>query len=376
MASALPATHRALVLKSTQAPLDMTVESTSPVPQPSSGNAVIKVLAAPVISYSREVFSGVRRYNYPEPMVPGSGGIGRIVAVGSDATSIQPGQLVLTDAFIRGRDDESKLMIGGLEMGSGKDLMYGEWRDGTFAEYHKAPLENIHFLDEKKLMGKKEEGGLGLSIEDLCYLFTLCVPYGGWRDVNLQVGETVLIAPATGSFGSAAVRMALIMGAGKVLIMGRDPKKLKALEDVLGNDPRLHSVPITGDVDADTQAIKQHGLIDVFFDLTPATAGNSTHFKSAFYSLAQGGRVCFMSGQIQSLDIPLTMIVHKNIRMHGVWMYTRDNVKDLIKLANLGVLKLGDTGRKVTAFKLEQFSEAFDFASDNAGPQDGVVFLL
>jgi NADPH-dependent curcumin reductase CurA len=91
--------------------------------------------------------------------------------------------------------------------------MQGEWRDFTYAEYAKLPLENCYLLDEDRLLGKVEDGGLGYKIEDLIPAMGSVVPYGGLSDIKLQAGETIIIAPATGWFGGRAVEAALAMGA-------------------------------------------------------------------------------------------------------------------------------------------------------------------
>jgi NADPH:quinone reductase-like Zn-dependent oxidoreductase len=58
--------------------------------------------------------------------------------------------------------------------------------------------------------------------------FGFTVPYGGLRDIDLKPGETIIIAPAAGSFGGAAVKLALAMGA-LVIAVGRNPEALKKL---------------------------------------------------------------------------------------------------------------------------------------------------
>lgn len=73
--------------------------------------------------------------------------------------------------------------------------MRGEWRDGTFAEYAKVPLESCFALDEGRLTGSIRDGGLGYEVEQLAYITSLLVPYGGLRDIGLQAGETVIVAP-------------------------------------------------------------------------------------------------------------------------------------------------------------------------------------
>lgn len=70
--------------------------------------------------------------------------------------------------------------------------MRGEWRDSTYAEYAKVPLENCTALDEKRLLGPVEDGGLGYSEEALAYISSLLVPFGGLRYVmSLLVRVTV-----------------------------------------------------------------------------------------------------------------------------------------------------------------------------------------
>ncbi|KAK9330427.1 hypothetical protein V1520DRAFT_277175 [Lipomyces starkeyi] len=122
----------------------------------------------------------------PLPIVIGYSAIGRAVAVGSDAVKIAPGQLVLADNYIRGRDVADVSFLAGLH-----------------EEYTKVPLENCFPLDEERLLGKVENGGLGYRMEDLPYFTLPPVPYGGLVDIALLTGETIIIALATGTLGVA-----------------------------------------------------------------------------------------------------------------------------------------------------------------------------
>lgn len=93
------------------------------------------------------------------------GGIGRIAAIGPDTLVLKPGQLVFVDCFVRGRDDPNSAFLLGIHEGhteGSKKLMHGEWRDGSYAEYVKVPLENAFPLNEDLLMGK-----LGYGVEEL-----------------------------------------------------------------------------------------------------------------------------------------------------------------------------------------------------------------
>ena len=187
--------------------------------------------------------------------------------------------LVLVDCTIRGRDDATAVFLSGITQGfseGSKKLMEGEWRDSTYAEYAKVPLETCEMLDEVRLCGE-----LGYEIADLAYIAKVMVPYGGFMDIDLKVGETVIVSPATGAFGGAAVLVALAMGA-KVIAMGRN---VAALERIKKRSERIETVPITGDVLKDTEALKSFGPVDAFLDISPGEAAKSTHIKSGILAL-------------------------------------------------------------------------------------------
>lgn len=381
----LPPTHKALILTQIGEPLH--VATTHPTPQLVPGSAIIQVLCAGILSYSRDIYNGARKYTLPTPSIPGSGAIGRVVAVGNDATSVQTGDLVLCDIYLRGRDDKDIGALIGVHDGhsaAAKRMVHGEWRDSTYAEYVKLPLENCFKLDEKKLLGPSSSSsssgpddgsvaGLGYSVEELLHLASFAVPYGGLRDVGLDVCETVLIAPATGMFGSAAVKVALAMGA-NVIAMGRNVSALEKLKsDHLnsnlgaGDGGRLETVLITNDIQTDTAAIASFGLpIDVYFDISPPSAAESTHLRSGILSVRHGGRVSLMGGIKGDVAVPLGYVMHANMTIKGKWMYERDDILKLIKLVESGRLRVDDGC--VKKYALEQWEEAFEVAASEAGP--------
>jgi threonine dehydrogenase-like Zn-dependent dehydrogenase len=176
------------------------------------------------------------------------------------------------------------------------------------------------------------------------------VSYGGLADISLGPRETIVIAPATGSFSGAAVKVALAMGA-RVLAMGRNRG---ALEKIAATHQRIEAVPITGDLQADLKSLQSFGTIDAYFDISPVEAANSTHFKSCILALRHGGRASFMGGLGGAdLAIPIRAVVSKDLQLRGKWMYTHQDVKNLIKMIETGLLKLG--GQKVEKFALEDW---------------------
>lgn len=280
--SSLPKTQKALVQEVYGEPL---VTKSVPIPEATPGSVLIKIMYAPIISYMRDVYNGKRNYKYVTPLIPGTSAIGAIAAIGPDAVMLKEGDLVYFDCYVRGRDDHDAGFLVGLSEGAtdaSRKLMQGEWRNGTFAEYVKAPLENVFKLDEKRLCGDPDQGGLGYKMEQLCWWMAALVPYGGLKGIDFQAGETIIVSPATGSFGSATVLVALAMGAGKVIAMGRNSEALSMLKS---RDARIETVQMTGNLQTELEALGVFGKADCMLDISPKAAQESTHFRAAIQSL-------------------------------------------------------------------------------------------
>ena len=335
-----------------------------------------------MLSYSRDIYNGTRKYELPTPSVPGSGAIGRVAAIGADATKLKLGDLVFIDIYIRGRDDYSVRALSGINDGhseASKRMMRGEWRDSTYAEYARLPLENCFSLNEKRLLGSPAEGGLGYTIDELLYVAVQLVPFGGLRSIGLDVCDKIIISPATGAFGSAAVQVALAMGA-RVIAMGRDKEALKKLKSTFSpdaSDDRIQLIQITNHLQQEVEALAKLGPADAFFDTSPPSAAGSSHIKSAIMSLRHSGRICLMGGGMGDMAIPASPVVRRNLTIKGKWMYERNDILKLIQMVESGVLKLGrEAGCQIVGrFPMEKWKEAFDAAAEHAGPGERVSII-
>lgn len=241
-----------------------------------------------------------------------------------------------------------------------KKLIEGEWRNSSYAEYVKLPLENCHVFDEKLLCGSVADGGRGYAVEQLSWVSAGLVPYGGFRSINLQAGETVIIAPATGRFGGAAVVVALSMGA-RVIAMGRNAEALSQLQKL---SDRVLTVQIIGDSEKELTERRKFGPVDAFLDISPSFAQTSTHIKSGILSLREEGLVCFMGGFLKELPIPHMFIMRRSITLQGKWMYSRQDVVAMFKLIERGIISLGHV-KAAGVYPLEDWEKAFKFAAEN-----------
>src|SRR5260221_2836007 len=133
---------KAAVLRAFGSPLAI---ETIPEPILGTGEVIVDVVATRVLSYANEVFSGERKYLLDLPVVPGPGAIGRVHAVGPDATHLKTGDWVYCDPTVRSPDDAPAPDITpqGWAAGGERGLRLQKYFcDGSWAEPTRGPTAN------------------------------------------------------------------------------------------------------------------------------------------------------------------------------------------------------------------------------------------
>ena len=350
---------KAAILKAFGSPLEI---ETLPDPVLGTGEVIVDVVAAPVLSYTDAVLSGERKYLLELPVAPGCGAVGRVRATGPDATRLAVGDWVVCDPTVRSRDDALSPDItlqGWSARGEGGLRLAKHFHHGPFAERMLVPTENavrIGPLDPA-------------DAARWCAMGTLLVPYGGLLAANLQAGETLLVSGATGHFGSAGVAVALAIGAGCVVAPGRNEAVLENLARRFG--PRLRPVRLSGDEEEDRERMRQAapGPIDCVLDILPPSV-SATVARAAIMAVRPYGRVVLMGGVGMlggpGLELPYPWIMRNCITIHGQWMYPPEAVVRLAALIRSGLLDLGNFD--VTAFDLDDANDAVAHAAAHSGP--------
>ncbi|EPS38616.1 hypothetical protein H072_7631 [Dactylellina haptotyla CBS 200.50] len=347
-----------------------TVED-KPIPEASTGSIIVKILVSPLVQFLGAHYRGTLPFMNDVPMVPGMNAVGRVHATGNDATALQEGDLVILDPTITARDEPANQMLHafmpGITPGSHK-LANGAWRDGVWAQYAKIPTENVYKLNEEKLV--KE---LGYSFGDLGLIQTCCVGYGGLAKAGLKAGDTLIVAPATGRFSGATVLVALAMGV-TVVAAGR---RQEALDELVAGMKEyasfLKTVLLTGELVKDTEsfnkAVGPRGA-DSYIDLSPAAITETpVYLTAAISTLRHSGTIILMGGVLGDISLPYFPIMFKNLTVYGRFMYSRDQMIQVIKLAESGRLPLGKRCgiQGVADFGLDRFEEALDEAAKHKG---------
>ncbi|PCD25915.1 hypothetical protein AU210_012349 [Fusarium oxysporum f. sp. radicis-cucumerinum] len=343
-----PTRNRALWLSSFDKPLELVELS---VHRPRS-NSWLKALNTVIFAYAEDIHTGnLPVFNLSLPLVPHPSHIGRVHSVGSDAMLAKPGNLVFFSAAIYARDDPSVNIIQGHHGGEGTrghKLMNGEWRDDRLCKQLGYTPADLHEISSYTI-------GVGAVLEA----------------AKLATGETIVLGPATGTYGGITSDVALALGA-NVIAIGRSEGKLAQLQKQLGNHERFSYVVMTGDDQVDAAAIRKASPdgrgVEVFNDWASGNLEGSPFFLAALQAVLPEGRVVLSGAPSGSITVPYTLVMHQNIKIIGKAMVTRAGIESTIKMVNSGVLKLGKRGGSShKVYKLEEHHEAFEDAKKNSG---------
>lgn len=324
-----------------------------PIPEVRPGSVLIRVQSQSLMSYLKPYVEGkLAAYRAPENFVPGGNAIGTIEGVGADVWHLKKGQLVVTSSHLVAREnvrEPGQILIGVTSPGGVGDELQRSWKDGTLAEYALLPTGNVTPID-------------GLDHFDSTQLtaITRCiVPFGGLVRGRLATGETIIVNGASGSYGSAAVLVALAMGASRVVAAGRKKETLDELANVGG--PRVIPVLLKGDVTKDIEALRAAagGGADLAFDqVGNAKDPNST--LAALGSLYRWGRIVLMGSSTSPVPIDYMQVMFNNLEIIGNFMHAQNAYLPLLALVRSGQLDI--TPIKPKVFSLTDLLEAMEYA--------------
>jgi alcohol dehydrogenase len=292
-------------------------------------------------------------YSPPDgPFTPGGNAIGIVHAIGSEVYHVKVGQRVVISSHIVASENtlEPAQFLLGITAGPPGKALQADWRDGTLAEYALVPKSCVTPID-----GLSE-----FSAAELSVLPRFAVPYGGLLRGRLAAGETIVVTGATGAYGSAAVLLALALGAGHVVAAGRNGKALDALARLGG--ARVSTVPLSGAVEADAKALGAAAGVGAHmaFDMVGgAQDPNAT--LAALKSLRRGGRLVLMGSMAVPLPISYLDVMLNDLEIIGQFMYPGETFMRLVDLAHAGLLNL--LAIRARSFPLENLPAATEAAA-------------
>jgi alcohol dehydrogenase len=332
-------------------------------PEPRPGSALVRIEASALMSYLKAYVEGeLPVYNPPPgPFTIGTNGVGVVEAVGRDVWHLKPGQrVVLSSHFVAPEnvEDPAQVLIG-LTSSPDAAPVLADWPDGTLAEYALMPVEAI----------TPAEGLDHIDATQLVAIGRCIIPYGGLLRGRLAAGETLVVNGATGAYGTAAVLVAVAMGAGRIIAAGRSVAALEAVARAGGS--RVATVVLKGDVQKDASALREAcgGGAHMAFDMV-GQARDPKSTLAALHSLRRGGRLVLMGSMTTDLPVPYTTLMLNSWEISGQFMYPARAYRHLLDLLRSGLLDISPIRPRV--YPLAALPEAMEAAAD-AGNLECVV---
>ena len=277
-----------------------------PTPSPEAGEVLVKVRAISFNHRDLMVVKGLYNPKMKLPRVPCSDGAGEVVAVGEGVTLWKPGDRVAAIFMQNWLDgpptaQKSRRALGG-------DV------DGMLTEYI--------VLKESGLVAIPEH----LSFQEAATL--PCAAVTAWNALSvcdLKPGATVLMQ-GTGGVSIFVLQLARLKGARVLGISSSDEKLERAYQ--MGLDAGLN---YKENPEWDRWVLDETGGQGV--DLVVEVGGLATLPRS-LRSLRIGGSIAqvgVLTGSADPVPFPVSTILHKQVRLRGIYVGSRKDFEDLNK---------------------------------------------
>ncbi len=289
-----------------------------PRPEPKEGEALIEVRAASLNHLDIWVRTG-----QPAPPLPhtlGSDAAGVVVALGPGARGVEVGDEVVIDPGIScGR---CEMCLAGEHSQCFAFHLVGEPAPGTLAEYVVVPARNCY--PKPRAFTWEEAGAFGL-VHVTAYRMLQ-------TRARLRAGETVLIVGIGGGVSTAALSIALAMGARAIVTSSSDEKIARARE--LG---AFAGVNYRTEKDVARAAIEANGGRGV--DVVVDSVGKAS-WRSSLRALRKGGRLV-TCGATTGGDPPAEIhcIFWNQLSILGSTMGSPSDFRGALRLAEQGQVR-------------------------------------
>ncbi|MBD3007606.1 alcohol dehydrogenase catalytic domain-containing protein [Streptomyces sp. 5-10] len=274
------------------------------------------------------------------PTTLGHEAAGNVVAVGTEVEGIDadarvrvhPNLNCRTCGYCRSDRDmmcPQQAMIGHAAFGDVPMPLYDRYHDGGLAEYIRVP----HWLVDP--LPDNVSFDVGAKAHDLANAIRAL------KCADLPLGATLVVTAATGTMGTATVKLARHFGVSRLVLVGRSAERLAAVQ------------PLAGDVRTDCVALEElpanwaeeGGLTRALRALVPQGADAVLDFvpdgpatSQALAALATGGSLVHMGANRSPLMLPMAAVMVNCWRIVGTRACTRTDAREVLTLLGQGAL--------------------------------------
>jgi threonine dehydrogenase-like Zn-dependent dehydrogenase len=314
------------------------VLSTIPVPTPGPEDVLVRVMAA---GLAPGMMTLLARGAFPRlPTTLGHEAAGVVAALGAEVPGFREGDRVRMHPNLAcGRcgycrtDREmmcaQQAMVGHAAFGNGPLPLYDAYHDGGLAEYVRIPYWLVDRLPDSVSFD------VGAKVHDLANAVRAL------KCAQLPLGATLVVTAATGTMGTATIKLAPHLGVDRLLLVGRSAKRLAAART------------LAGDLAADTVAVEDlaadwetsQALTGALRQLAPAGADAVVDYvpegpagAQAMAAMAHGATFVHMGANRMPLPLPMAAMMRNCWRFVGTRANTRADAQDVLRLLDNGAL--------------------------------------
>ncbi|WP_245548295.1 alcohol dehydrogenase catalytic domain-containing protein [Nocardia pneumoniae] len=278
------------------------------------------------------------------PTTLGHEAAGTVAAVGTQVRGIAIGDRVRVHPNLNCRNCvycrtdrdmmcDQQAMIGHAAFSAVPMPLYDEYHDGALAEYVRVP----HWLTDP--LPDSVGFDVGAKVHDLANAVRAL------KSADLPLGATVVVTAATGTMGTATVKLAEHFGISRLILVGRSAQRLHSVEALAGrvDTDCLALEDLDGDWSSTgglTRRLRDlvpdgaHAVIDYIPD-GPATA-------QAMAGLATGGTLVHMGANRAPLPFPAMAMMANCWRFVGTRACTRTDAREVLQLLASGAVNIDD----------------------------------
>jgi 2-desacetyl-2-hydroxyethyl bacteriochlorophyllide A dehydrogenase len=325
---------------------DIRVEEV-PDPKPRPGEALVQVLSAGICGSDLHSFRGEFGQPPERPVtIMGHEVVGQVVELGKDVQRVKPGDRVGLQPLIG--CGECERCRSGMSYICYQGRTIGIHCDGGFAEYISIPQENCYILSDQ------------VSTYAATLLDVYACALHGLTRVPISPGDRVVVI-GTGALGIALAQLAVLAGAGEVVIVGRNNVSVQTAARLAGVSG------ISSQEQDPVNAVMEWSLgrgAEIVFE---AVGGKAQTLSLALKITAHGGTVGVEGVHIEPQVIETIPALLREVGI--VWLYSHGRRKDRaefeIVLELIASGKLNADPLVTHHFTLDQIAEAFATADDH-----------
>lgn len=308
------------------------------VPEPGDDDVVVKVVSAGLApGMMKLLHSGAFKHL---PTTLGHEAAGTVSAIGSNVTDFSVGDRVRVHPNLNCRHCEycrsdrdmmcpQQAMMGHAAFSPVQMPLYERYHDGGLAEFVRAPHWQLDHLPDSVSFD------VGAKVHDLANAMRIL------KLIDIPQGATVAITAATGTMGTATIKLAEHFGIARLILVGRSAERLEAVAALAG---RVHVDTIAlEDLAQDWET--SNGLTGAIRRITPTgvhavvdytPSGAATAQSMA--ALATGGTLAHMGGNQSPLMLPAIALMVNCWRFVGTRACTRSDAVEVLKMLDSGLL--------------------------------------